>query len=110
MEGISYESAQIAGHLKLDNLIVIYDANKVSLDGYLEESCSTDYVMLYQALGFDVFSIDGHDLEQIDAVLKPLRTEQKNRFLSLRIRKSVAAFWTNKGSFLLMGIICSKWI
>lgn len=44
MEGISYKVAQIAGHLKLDNLIIIYDANCVTLDGYVEESCSTDYI------------------------------------------------------------------
>lgn len=77
MEGISYEAAQIAGHLKLDNLIIIYDANRVSLDGYIDESCSTDYVGLYKSLGFEVFSIDGHDLIQIDSVLKPLRAKQE---------------------------------
>ncbi len=76
MEGISYEAAQLAGHLKLNNLIIIYDANNVSLDGYVGDSCSTNYVELYKALGFDVFSIDGHDLLQIDSVLKPLRTHQ----------------------------------
>jgi transketolase len=81
MEGISYEAAQLAGHFKLNNLIIIYDANKVSLDGYIEETCSTDYVALYQAMGFDVYTINGHDLLQIRRVIEPLRTQQQKPVL-----------------------------
>lgn len=77
MEGISYESAQLAGHWNLSNLIVIYDANRVTLDGLVEESCSTDYVKLYEALGFEVYSIDGHDLLQMDTLFQSLRENQK---------------------------------
>lgn len=76
MEGISYEAAQIAGHLKLNNLIIIYDSNNITLDGYVSESCSTDYVGLYKALGFDVYEIDGHDFHEIAAVFEPLRACQ----------------------------------
>ena len=77
MEGISYEAGQLAGHWNLNNLIVMYDANRVTLDGLVEESCSTDYVKLYEALGFEVYIIDGHDLSQIDTVFQSLRKNQK---------------------------------
>lgn len=77
MEGISSEACSLAGHLKLDNLIAIYDANKVCLDGPLVECCSEDTKLRYRAYGWDVYEIDGHDLEDIDAVLTCLRDHQE---------------------------------
>ena len=50
MEGISSEASSLAGHLKLDNLIAIYDSNHVSLDGPLSDSCSENTKMRYQCL------------------------------------------------------------
>ena len=50
MEGISAEASSLAGHLDLNNLVLIYDANKVTLDGSLAESCSEDTMMRYQGL------------------------------------------------------------
>lgn len=81
MEGVSYEAAQLAGHLKLNNLIMIYDANKISLNGHIDETCSTNYLELYQAMNFEVFEIDGHDFEKIDQVFKLLRKNQKKPVL-----------------------------
>jgi transketolase len=77
MEGITAEASSLAGHLQLNNLIVIYDANNISLDGPLVESCSEDTKMRYKAYGWDVFEVDGHDLEAIDHVLKGLRKKQE---------------------------------
>lgn len=76
MEGICYEAAQLAGHFQLNNLIVIHDSNKVSLDGYIHETSSTNYKKLFEAMGFQVDEIDGHDIYQLDCVLRPLRTKQ----------------------------------
>lgn len=81
MEGVSYEAAQLAGHLQLNNLIMIYDANKISLNGHIDEICSTNYIELYKAMNFEVFEIDGHDFEKIDQVFKLLRKKQKKPVL-----------------------------
>lgn len=77
MEGITAEASSLAGHLQLDNLILIYDANEITLDGPLSDSCSEDTEMRYRAYGWDVARIDGHDLQAIHASLEPLRRLQK---------------------------------
>lgn len=76
MEGISYESCSLAGHLCLDNLVLIYDCNKTTLDGYVDESFSENISLRFKAQSWDVFEIDGHDFEQIGNVFKPLRQHQ----------------------------------
>lgn len=76
MEGISSEASSFAGHLKIDNLIAIYDANHVTLDGPLSESCSENVKMRYLAYGWDVFEVDGHDLEAIDQTIRKVRDTQ----------------------------------
>lgn len=77
MEGVSAEACSLAGHLKLNNLIAIYDANKITLDGSLAESSSEDTKTRYQAYGWDVFEIDGHNLESIDGVFTQIRQNQE---------------------------------
>lgn len=77
MEGISSEVSSLAGHLKLDNLVAIYDSNKICLDGPLAECCSEDTKARYKAYGWDVFEIDGHDFEAIDEVLTEIRSRQE---------------------------------
>lgn len=83
MEGISSEASALAGHLRLNNLIGIYDANHVSLDGPLSESSSEDTRMRYEAYGWEVRVIDnGNDLEQIHQALQWARdNQQKPRML-----------------------------
>ncbi len=76
MEGISSEACSFAGHLKLDNLILIYDANHISLDGPLSDSCSEDTVSRYRAYGFDVYEVDGHSLDELHKVLSHVRKAQ----------------------------------
>lgn len=76
MEGISYESCSLAGHLNLNNLIVIYDSNQTTLDGYVEESFSENIKLRFSAQGWDIFEIDGHDYNQIRNVFTPLRDIQ----------------------------------
>lgn len=77
MEGISSEASSLAGHLKLNNLILIYDANNICLDGPLAECCSEDTKLRYKAYGWDVFDIDGYDLERMDAVFSDLQKKQE---------------------------------
>ncbi len=77
MEGISAEVSSLAGHLKLDNLIAIYDANKICLDGPLAECCSEDTKARYRAYGWDVYEIDGHDFDSIHGVFSQIRNQQQ---------------------------------
>ncbi len=76
MEGVSAEACSLAGHLGLDNLVLIYDANKVTLDGFLAESGSEDTKLRYLAYGWEVFELDGYDLEQMDKIFSHIREHQ----------------------------------
>ncbi len=64
-EGVAQEASSLAGHLQLDNLIVFYDSNDVTLDAMAEKSQSEDTAKRYEALGWDVVTIDGHDLDAV---------------------------------------------
>ncbi len=76
MEGVSSEASSFAGHLQLDNLVLIHDANKVTLDGFLKDSSSEDIKMRYTAYGWDVFEIDGYDFDQMDEVFSKVSKSQ----------------------------------
>ncbi len=60
MEGVSYESCSLAGHYKLDNLIVVYDSNNITIDGKAELSLTEDMMSRFGAQGWNVQAIDGH--------------------------------------------------
>ncbi len=64
-EGVAQEASALAGHLNLDNLIVFYDSNDVTLDAMAEKSQSEDTAKRYEAMGWDVVTIDGHDLDAV---------------------------------------------
>jgi transketolase len=68
-EGVAMEALEFAGHQQLDNLILIYDSNAVTLDAMAKETQSEDTAKRMEAIGFDVQSIDGHELEVIEAAL-----------------------------------------
>jgi len=77
MEGISSEAASMAGHLGLDNLVVVYDDNHITIDGTTELSFSEDVVKRHEALGWFVQSVDGHDAGQVRAALDRATAEPK---------------------------------
>jgi transketolase len=62
-EGVALEAMEFAGHQKLDNLILIYDSNAVTLDAMAEATQSLDIAKRFEALGYDVETVDGHDME-----------------------------------------------
>ena len=76
MEGVSSEASAFAGHLGLDNIVLVYDANKVTLDGFLAESGSEDTKMRYLAYGWDVFELDGYDFDAMEKIFFHLRDHQ----------------------------------
>ncbi len=65
MEGIAQEALSIAGNLVLNNLVVIWDNNSISIDGKTSITTNENIKMRFEALGFEVVSIDGHDHQQI---------------------------------------------
>ncbi len=64
-EGVALEAISFAGHQKLDNLILIYDSNDVTLDAMADKSQSENTAARFKAIGWDVQTIDGHDLVAI---------------------------------------------
>ena len=81
MEGISSEVSSLAGHMKLDNLIVFYDSNNICLDGPVSESLTEDTAARYRSYGWDVVEVDGHDFDQIHQVVSQLRQNQERPVL-----------------------------
>lgn len=81
MEGISSEASSFAGHLRLNNLVVIYDANNICLDGPISECLSEDTKTRYKAYGWDVFDVDGHDFDEMEKAFKEIRKSQEKPVL-----------------------------
>lgn len=77
MEGISSEASSLAGHLQLDNLIVIHDANQVTLDGFLKDASSEDTKMRYRSYGWDVYELDGYNFDQMQEVFTQIKQGQQ---------------------------------
>ncbi|HVY46787.1 MAG TPA: transketolase [Minicystis sp.] len=69
MEGVSGEASSLAGHLGLDNLIFFYDDNHITIDGKTDLAFSEDVAKRYEAYGWSVSHVDGHDRAQIQAAL-----------------------------------------
>ncbi|MBD3730142.1 MAG: transketolase [Sphingomonadales bacterium] len=68
-EGISQEAIDLAGRLRLDRLIVLWDDNEISIDGPISLSSRTDQLARFAASGWDVMAVDGHDTEAVAAAL-----------------------------------------
>lgn len=81
MEGVSYEAAALAGENKLDNLIVIYDSNKITMDSELDDEYQEKIMKMYIALGWKVIEVeDGEDVREIS---KAITSAKKNKYPTL---------------------------
>ena len=76
-EGISYEACSIAGHNNLDNLVVIYDSNRITIEGSTDLSISEDIRKRFESQGWDVLECDGHNFDEIDASLTTAKSNKK---------------------------------
>jgi transketolase len=76
-EGVSYEACSIAGHNKLDNLILIYDSNRITIEGSTDLSISENIRMRFESQGWDVLECDGHNFNQIDASITAAKSHLK---------------------------------
>jgi len=77
MEGISHEAISMAGHLGLNNLIVLFDDNGISIDGPTDLTVSDDQVARFKASGWDAMVIDGHDVAAIEGALTWAQNREK---------------------------------
>ncbi len=94
MEGISSETSCLAGTLGLSNLVLIYDANRVCLDGPLDEVSLENTAMHYEAYGFRVISFDGYDWDEMEAACRNAR-EESNRPVLLILRTLIGKYATS---------------
>ena len=88
MEGISYEAGSLAGHLSLDNLIILFDDNQITIDGPTNLTVSEDHIKKFQALGWETQSItqsiNGHDFDEIRSALAKAQSSTKPHFIACR--------------------------
>ena len=84
MEGISHESMSLAGHLKLKNLIVFFDNNKISIDGSTSLSVSDNYKKRFESYGWSFQEVNGHNEEQINKAIKKACKSNKPNIISCK--------------------------
>jgi transketolase len=84
MEGISQEAIALAGHLKLNRLIVLFDDNGITIDGALALSDSVDQVKRFEAAGWAATRIDGHDPEAIASAIEKARASDCPSLIACR--------------------------
>ena len=77
MEGINHEAIGLAGHLKLGRLIVLWDDNKITIDGSVSLSSSEDVLARYAATGWHTVSCDGHDPDSINKALEAAKADPR---------------------------------
>ncbi|MEX0407894.1 transketolase [Aquibium sp. LZ166] len=83
-EGISHEAIDLAGHLGLHRLIVLWDDNRISIDGPTSLSTSMNQVARFRAAGWDVRSVDGHDRAAVAAAIEAARKTSKPSLVACR--------------------------
>lgn len=86
MEGISYESLSLAGHLNLNNLIVLFDDNEISIDGKTSLAVSENHLMKLESFGFNVAAVDGHNTIQICQALNNAQSSDKPSFIAFKTK------------------------
>ncbi len=76
-EGLSYEATATAGHHKLDNLVIIYDSNNITIEGDTSLAWSEDVKTRFEAIDFEVIEIDGHNFDEINNALTCAKSATK---------------------------------
>ena len=84
MEGISHEAIDMAGHLKLGRLIVLWDDNSITIDGPTDLSTSTDQIARFKASGWHTVSVDGHDPEAVAQALEAAHADDRPSLIACK--------------------------
>ena len=84
MEGISHEAMSLAGHLKLKNLVVFFDNNKISIDGSTSLAVSDNYKKRFESYGWNFQEVNGHNEKQISKAIKKTLKSKKPSLISCK--------------------------
>ncbi len=84
MEGISHEAIDLAGHLKLNKLIVLWDDNSITIDGSTGLSTSTDQLKRFEAAGWSAARVDGHNPAEVEAAIASAQTSGKPSLIACK--------------------------
>lgn len=95
MEGISHEAISLAGHLQLNNLIVLFDDNSISIDGPTDLAVSDNQLERFKASNWEVMSIDGHNFQDIDTAL--LKAQKATKPVLIACKTTIGWGAPNKG-------------
>ncbi len=95
MEGVSHEAIDMAGHLKLSKLIVLFDDNGITIDGGTQLSTSMDQMTRFSAAGWDVMEVDGHDMDAVSAAIESAKGSDRPSLIAC---KTVIGFGAPKAA------------
>ncbi len=84
MEGISEEAVSLAGHWKLNKLIVFWDNNNITIDGHVSDANSTDQIKRFEAVGWNTISIDGQNSQEIEKAIKKAQKSKKPTLIACK--------------------------
>ena len=86
MEGLSHEACSLAGHLKLNKLIVFFDDNSISIDGPISLSSSDNVESRFQSYGWNILKIDGHDHQEINEAINKAKISKHPTIISCQTK------------------------